>query len=120
MKYVFPVLVAWSATASAAPPVDFNRDVKPILSDKCFACHGFDAKARKGKLRLDTAEGAYAERDDHPAITPGDIKKSALWERVNTTDAEVVMPPPHANKTLSAAEKELLRKWIEQGATYRK
>jgi Protein of unknown function (DUF1553)/Protein of unknown function (DUF1549)/Planctomycete cytochrome C len=123
MKYALPVLLALShsvSVAAADPPVDFNRDVRPILSDKCFNCHGFDAKARKGKLRLDTAEGAYAARDENPAITPGDLKKSALWERITATDADELMPPPTSNKTLTAAQKETLKRWIEQGAKYRK
>jgi hypothetical protein len=123
MKHALPVLLALAASVratAAEPPVDFNRDVRPILSDKCFNCHGFDAKARKGKLRLDTAEGAYAARDDKPAVTPGDPGKSALWDRITATDADEVMPPPQANKTLTAAQKETLKRWIEQGAKYQR
>ncbi|HEY2787312.1 MAG TPA: PSD1 and planctomycete cytochrome C domain-containing protein [Fimbriiglobus sp.] len=123
MKHALPFLLAWmipQTGMAAEPPVEFNRDVRPILSDKCFNCHGLDAKARKAKLRLDTAAGAYADRDDNPAITPKDLAKSALWERINATDPDEVMPPPRANKTLTSAQKETLRRWIVQGAKYQK
>src|SRR6185369_5767216 len=99
--------------------IEFNRDVRPILADACFACHGLDAKARKGKLRLDTAEGAYAERRGIAAVTPGNLKESELWHRVTATDKDV-MPPPDSNKKLTAAQKETLRLWIEQGGKYQK
>jgi hypothetical protein len=100
--------------------IEFNRDVRPILADACFACHGLDAKARKAKLRLDTAEGAYAERKGTVAVKPGSPKESELWHRVTSADAGEVMPPPEANKKLTAAQKETLRLWIEQGAKYQK
>jgi hypothetical protein len=105
---------AWAGSTR----VEFNRDIRPILSDKCFACHGFDAKTRKAKLRLDTAEGAYALRDGAQAIKPGVLDRSEVWHRITSTDPEVVMPPPERNKNLSEAEKDLLRRWIEQGAEY--
>ena len=105
---------AWAGSTR----VEFNRDILPILSDKCFACHGFDAKTRKAKLRLDTAEGAYALRDGAQAIKPGVLDRSEVWHRITSTDPEVVMPPPKRDKNLSEAEKDLLRRWIEQGAEY--
>ena len=105
-------------TAHSPGPVEFNRDVRPILSDKCFACHGFDPKTRKGNLRLDTLEGATAEHEGARAVVPGDVSKSSLWARVNHADKDEVMPPPETNKSLTAAEKETLRRWIEQGAKY--
>src|SRR5688572_6587434 len=110
-----------SASALAAPspgPVEFNRDVRPILSDKCFACHGFDPKHRKADLRLDVADSATADRKGARAIVPGDISRSTLWERINATDADEVMPPPETHKTLTAAEKDTLKRWIEQGAKF--
>src|SRR5947199_2022422 len=106
--------------AAAAPPatVEFNRDVRPILSDKCFACHGQDAKKRKADLRLDVQASATADRKGVRAVVPGDVAKSALWARINATDPDEVMPPPESHKTLSPAEKEVLKQWIEQGAKF--
>src|SRR5688572_19744874 len=75
-------LFARIGTASADAPVDFNRDVRPILSDNCFACHGFDPSTRKAKLRLDTAEGATAERNGERPIVAGDPAKSEVWARI--------------------------------------
>ena len=115
---------AHAATPPVAPPVtpgetvEFNRDVRPILSDKCFACHGLDAKHRKADLRLDVADSATSDRKGVRAVVPGDVDKSALWARINTADADEVMPPPETHKTVTPAEKEVLRTWIEQGAKY--
>jgi hypothetical protein len=105
---------------AASEVISFNRDVRPILSDNCFACHGFDPKTREAGLRLDTREGALADNDGVIAIVPGNIKKSALWERINSSDDDEVMPPPKTHKTLSSAQKKILRTWIEQGAPYEK
>ncbi|MBK8557560.1 MAG: PSD1 domain-containing protein [Lewinellaceae bacterium] len=101
--------------------VDYNFDVRPILSDRCYACHGPDEKKREAGLRLDTPEGAFAalgENKDHFAIVPGHPEKSALLDRINQTDPEELMPPPSTHLSLSDYEKALLRRWIEQGATY--
>ncbi|MFN4872414.1 MAG: PSD1 and planctomycete cytochrome C domain-containing protein [Akkermansiaceae bacterium] len=106
--------------AIASEVLSFNRDVRPILSDNCFACHGFDPKTREAGLRLDTREGALADNDGVIAIVPGNIKKSALWDRINSSDDDEVMPPPKTHKTLSSAQKKILRIWIEQGAPYEK
>lgn len=108
-------------TANAVEgPLSFNRVIRPILSSKCFACHGFDAKKREAELRLDTPEGATAEHDGQRAIVPGDLTKSQLWQRINSTDEDQVMPPPASKKTLTADEKATLKRWIEQGAAYQK
>jgi hypothetical protein len=104
----------------SAETISFNREIRPILSDNCFACHGFDPKTREAGLRLDTREGATTEKDGVIAIVPGDVKKSALWERINSTDDDEVMPPPKTHKTISKEQKEKLRLWIEQGAPYEK
>jgi hypothetical protein len=93
-----PLLVA---VVRADSEVHFNRDVRPILSDNCFYCHGFDPKNRKGDLRLDTFEGASEAHDGSKAIVPGDITQSALWARLNSTDSYEIMPPPKAHKTLT-------------------
>jgi len=109
------VSAAWGA------PVAFNRDIRPILSDNCFACHGFDAKKRKAGLRLDTQEGAFAvNKEGKVAIKPGDPAASDLWARLNTSDADDVMPPPETHKQLTAEQKALVKRWIEEGATYQK
>jgi hypothetical protein len=105
---------------AAGDEVLFNRDVRPILSEKCFACHGFDAKKREADLRLDTFEGATADIDGFRAVVPGDPAKSEMWQRITTTDEDDMMPPKKARKTLSDREKAVLKKWIEQGAKYQK
>ena len=114
------LFAALTPLLTAAQTVEFNRDVRPILSDKCFACHGADANHRKADLRLDLADSATADRKGSRAIVPGDLAKSDVWKRVTHADPEEVMPPPETNKSLSAAEKETIRKWIEQGAKYQK
>ncbi len=101
--------------------VSFNEHIRPILSDKCFSCHGFDSTTREENLRLDTKEGAYAALEtDHSmrAIVPGHPDSSAVWERIMSTDSSDVMPPPKHNKPLSDKEKELISIWISQGAEY--
>jgi hypothetical protein len=111
---------ACTALAAAGGAVKFNEHIRPILSDKCFACHGFDEKHRKAELRLDTPEGAYAVKDGIQAIKPGDLAASEVWLRILSEDADEVMPPPDSHKTLSAAEREVIKRWIEQGAQYEK
>ncbi|MDB4438321.1 DUF1553 domain-containing protein [bacterium] len=114
----FGRVVALLTSSAQAGDLEFNRDIRPILSDKCFACHGFDAETREAGLRLDTPEGAYALKDGVQAVKPGDLGQSELWHRVTNTDPDEVMPPPGKNKDLSDVEKDLLRRWIEQGAEY--
>ncbi len=113
------------ATASVAVPkiVDFNFHVRPILSDRCFKCHGPDAAAREAGLRLDTEEGAFAAlKDDslNHIIVAGDPLKSELYSRISSQDTSYLMPPPSSNLKLSATEIEIIRKWIAQGAKYKK
>jgi hypothetical protein len=121
MKHSLALLILVGIpTLGRADDVRFNRDIRPILSDACFSCHGFDTKARKAKLRLDTPEGAFEERRGIVAIKPGDLKESEAWQRITSTDRDTVMPPPDSNKKLTAAQKETIRKWIEQGAKYQK
>ncbi len=102
--------------------VDFNFHIRPILSDKCFACHGPDANKREAGLRLDTKEGAYAALKDEPsqyAIFAGNREKSEVWHRINSEDPSEIMPPPEFNVVLTPEEKELIGQWIEQGAEYK-
>jgi hypothetical protein len=103
----------------AAEKVLFNRDVRPILSQNCFACHGFDANKREAGLRLDTREGALAKAESGvPAIVPGKVMESELWFRINDKSPTEIMPPPKHHPPLTDAQKEILRRWIEQGAEY--
>lgn len=112
------LLFTAASSAGAAETLSYNRDIRPILSDTCFSCHGFDPKTREAGLRLDTREGATADHDGVTAIVPGDADKSGLWERIHRADPDEVMPPPKTHKTLSPEQKEKLRQWISQGAPY--
>jgi hypothetical protein len=98
--------------------VDFKRDVRPILSDTCFTCHGPDEKRRMIGLRLDTPEGPFQERDGYRLIVPGDPAASRLYQRISAIEPAQRMPPPMANRTLTAAQVETIRRWIEQGAKW--
>ncbi|MEY2877754.1 MAG: hypothetical protein RLZZ15_134, partial [Verrucomicrobiota bacterium] len=119
-----PVFVALAcaliaiAARGAPPKLAFNEHIQPILAENCFACHGPDSAGRKAKLRLDRFEFATAKRENSPAITPGRPEASALVERIFSTDTEEVMPPPDSHKALKPAEKELLKRWIAEGAEY--
>ena len=106
-----------SVFAEDAP--DFNRDVRPILSAKCFACHGPDEKAREGELRLDTAEGIRANPTGQPVVVPGKPEKSGLIARIESKDESEQMPPAESGFKLSDEEKQTLKKWIAAGAEYR-
>ncbi len=101
-------------------PVAFNRHVRPILSDNCFACHGPDKGQRKGDLRLDTEQGAFADRGGYTVLVPGKPDDSELFKRISQHDKTGRMPPPKTGKTLTPAQVELVRRWIAQGAKYEK
>jgi len=103
-------------TAEEPEPVDFNRDIRPILSDKCFFCHGPDAHERKADLRLDQPDGATADLGGYAAIVPGEPEKSELVTRI--TSADDPMPPEDSHKELDADQIELLTRWVEEGAPY--
>ena len=107
-----PVIAAEAGPAA----VEFNRDIRPILSDNCFSCHGPDASHRQADLRLDQRDDALAAG----AIVPGKSAESTIIARINATDPDEIMPPPESHKKLDARQKELLTKWIEQGAEYQK
>ncbi len=107
-----------SAPARADSRIDYNRDIRPILSENCYACHGPDPKARKADLRLDLKEDAFRERSGMGVIVAGDPASSELLERIATDDPEAVMPPPRSGKALSVAQIELIRNWIAQGAPW--
>lgn len=111
-----------SARAFAQERISFNQHIRPILADNCFACHGADANKRKAKLRLDQVESATAEaKSGARAIVPGKFEESELWQRINSPHDDEVMPPPESHKKpLSAQQRELIKRWIEQGAVYQK
>jgi Protein of unknown function (DUF1553)/Protein of unknown function (DUF1549)/Planctomycete cytochrome C len=108
------------ADAGAAPrAIDFSREVRPILANYCFPCHGPDDKARKASLRLDVPEGAIAELPSGGrAIVPGKADESDALERLTSVDVDTVMPPPRLGKKPTAQDVEILRRWIAQGARY--
>ncbi len=103
-----------------AAKVDFNFQIRPILSDKCYSCHGPDPRDRKAKLRLDTREGLFAERPsgDRPVV-PGDLESSLIAERISSDDPTLHMPPPTFGRPLEPAEVEQIKRWIAQGAKWR-
>jgi hypothetical protein len=107
-----------TATAPAAPTIDFNRDIRPILANNCFKCHGPDARERKADLRLDTEEGTRADLGGYAAIVPGKPAESALVERITSRKSGEVMPPKRSGKKLTPHEIELLTAWVKQGAPY--
>ncbi len=114
------VVLAFGVSHSeAAAPIDFNQQIRPMLSDKCYGCHGPDENKRKAGLRLDQKEGAFAElKSGNRAIVPGNLEKSALAIRIASTEPEEQMPPPKSGKKLSAQEIETFREWIKQGAVW--
>lgn len=126
MKSLFPFpllfLFAGLSFSEEGEPVDFNRDIRPLLSDRCFHCHGPDEKKREADLRLDTREGAFAALDDEGeffAIVPGNAEKSELIYRITTDDELDVMPPPESKlPAFTADEISLLKRWIDEGANY--
>ena len=112
---LLPLILAASAAAPLPEKVDFNRDVRPILSENCFYCHGPDASHRKAKLRLDLRDSALAKE----AFIPGKPEESELSKRLDAEDPEERMPPADSHKKLDERQKAVLRKWIAQGAEYR-
>src|ERR1700730_9091499 len=100
----------------AIPTIDFDRQIRPIFSDRCFACHGPDEKQRMANLRLDLKTGgAFDDRGGHHLITPGDAPGSVLLERISSDRAGFRMPPASAGSPLTAEQVDLIRKWINQG-----
>src|SRR5688572_28692047 len=98
LTFALLISILPAIAVEASDVISFNRDVRPILSENCFACHGFDPKHREAGLRLDTFDGATGDRDGVRAIVPGDLAKSELWARIQIGDPDLRMPPPHSNK----------------------
>src|SRR6185369_13972818 len=114
-----PERVAWAAATAAGGPVDFGREVRPILSDNCYQCHGPDEQARKARLRLDTKEGAFAPRKNgRPVLLAGKSDQSELILRVTSKDPDEVMPPPKSIHKLTPQQIDTLRRWVDQGAKW--
>ena len=104
--------------SDAAPTVDFLRDVRPVLAQHCYSCHGPDERERKGDLRLDVKADAYADRGDYFVVKPGDPGDSELMLRVRSDDPDEVMPPPECDDALKPGEIAILEQWIEAGAAW--
>ncbi len=116
----FTLAMMVTASAAAPAPLEFNRDIRPILSENCFHCHGQDASKREAKLRLDERESAGRERDGFTVIVPGNPDESELIQRITSKDSAEVMPPPDSHKSLTPAQVDVLRRWISEGAAYQK
>jgi hypothetical protein len=104
--------------AEPASTIEFNRDIRPILSDSCYLCHGPAKATRKAGLRFDTQEGAFADLGGYHAIVPGKLEDSRLWQRITAADPAKKMPPHKSGRKLTERQVELLRRWIEQGAKW--
>jgi len=115
LKYLLILILVATATAG---PIGFNSHIRPILSDHCFSCHGFDSNSREANLRLDTSEGTFAKRKSGSAILPGDPEGSLIWKRITSDDPDDIMPPPDHLLRLDAEEKKLIYHWIKEGAKY--
>jgi mono/diheme cytochrome c family protein len=118
--YSTVLLTAVRNCVAADPTVEFNRDIRPILADHCFQCHGPDANQRQAELRLDIPDGAAPARDGSPVVVAGLPEKSELWRRINATDPDERMPPPDKGRQLNNAELAAIRQWILQGAQWQK
>ena len=112
---LFACLALLGLTLPSSAKVDYNEDVRPILSENCFYCHGPDGNKRKAKLRLDVRADALV----HKAFVPGDPEASDLIQRLSSTDSDEVMPPPDSHRTITPAQKEILKRWIAEGAEYK-
>jgi hypothetical protein len=125
LRLLLPVLVVAatrSAVAADQPvrPVEFNRDIRPLLADTCFACHGPDKNKRKAELRLDIGDDAAKQRGDHRIVVPGKPDQSELFRRLTSSDEQHRMPPARIGKRLAPRQIELVRQWIEQGGQWQK
>src|SRR6266545_2177249 len=115
---VAPAMAGEARQRAPSEPVDFSSQIRPIISSKCFSCHGPDESSRKAKLRLDIREEAVKERKGVRALVPGDLENSEMVRRITATDPDDVMPPPKSGRTLTVAEIDLIKRWIQQGALY--
>ncbi|MFC1757420.1 DUF1553 domain-containing protein [Planctomycetota bacterium] len=116
--FLCPLIAIACVCQTLASEIEFNRDIRPILSDACFQCHGPDENHREADLRFDDQESVLEDRGDYAAIVPGSREKSELWVRIQTTDPDLQMPPADHLSQLSSEQKELLGKWIDEGAQF--
>ena len=113
------VMVGLSVTLPGPAAVDFNRDVRPLLADNCYACHGPDERARKAGLRLDRSTGAFGKgKSGKLAIVPKDVRRSEVMRRLTADDPDEKMPPAKSNRRVTPAQVELVRRWIDEGAPW--
>lgn len=118
VRWCVAVCLLWPIRTQASDVIDFDRDVRPILSDKCVYCHGPDEETRAADLRLDSPAGWTADLGGYQAVVPGKLDESELWRRISAEDPTVRMPPPEAKLGLTDAQRQVLRRWIEQGAPW--
>ncbi len=116
---IFAPSAVWAIDPPSSGKIDYTRDIRPILSENCYHCHGPDEGSRKGKLRLDTKEGLSSKHKDIIPFKPGSLEDSEAWERINSTDADEQMPPPDSHRKLTAGQIAKLKAWIEQGAEFK-
>ena len=112
------MLTSLAFIAKSSAEISFNRDIRPILSNKCFFCHGPSEKSRKAKLRLDVEEEAFKEKDGFAAFVRKSLEDSEAWHRITSDDPDEVMPPPKFKKELTKVEVNKIKQWIEEGAKW--
>lgn len=118
-SFIFAISFVSLVQLPAEEKVRFNRDIRPIMSDTCFHCHGFDKSARKGGLRLDIREEALKPgKSDEIPIVPGKPDESEIIKRIFTADEDDRMPPDEAHKTLTPKQKDMFKRWVAEGAVY--
>ena len=107
-----------AAAEAPTKPVDFNREIRPILSDTCFKCHGPDEKKRMAKMRLDETEGLFVDRGGYKIIVPGNSAQSKIYQKISSKDVAFRMPPVYSGKTLTDKQIGVIKQWIDQGAKW--
>ncbi len=119
-SYLFNAVRTPSVTPPQTPikKIDFNRDVRPILSDTCFKCHGPDEQQRQANLRLDDTEGLFVDRGGYRIIVPGNAAQSKLYQKISSTDDSFRMPPTYSGRSLTPSQIEVIKEWIDQGAKW--
>ncbi|NOZ38696.1 MAG: DUF1553 domain-containing protein [Planctomycetes bacterium] len=113
------ILIGFPTVSQAESPIDFDRDIKPILSDNCYHCHGPDSESREAELRLDQKDSVFSERDGYWIVQPGNLGESELIARLVTSDPDELMPPAESGKELTAEQIELMRRWVAAGAPWK-